>query len=75
MSRIDRGLIKTLAFVFAWQATMLLALLWFAARAHGGSLTIMIDEFDEAGVEYLLWLVVTPLVTLGLYYVVEEEVS
>jgi hypothetical protein len=75
MSRIDRGLIKTLAFVFTWQVTMLVAILWFGARANGGTLTIMIDEFDEAGVEYLLWLVVTPLVTLGLYYVVEEEVS
>jgi hypothetical protein len=69
---VPRGLIKTLAFVFAWQATMLLALLWFGARAHGGSLTIMIDEFGEAEIEYLLWVVLTPFLTLGLYYFVEE---
>lgn len=70
---VSRGLIKTLAFAVAWQCAMLLMLLWFAALANGGTLTIMINEFGEAGIEYVLWLIVTPLLTLGLYYILEEE--
>ena len=69
---LDRSLVKTL-FVFEAAALSLLMMhLWFAAYTSGGSLTITVDRYGEARLEYVLWLVLTPILVLGLHYVVAD---
>ncbi|WP_135806343.1 hypothetical protein [Halorussus marinus] len=47
-------------------------LAWWLAFHNGGTVRIDVTAFGELWLEYLLWLVVTPLITLGLYYYVER---
>jgi len=47
-------------------------LAWWLAFQNGGSVRIDITVFGEMWVEYLLWLFVTPLITLGVYYYLER---
>jgi hypothetical protein len=71
---VDRSLIKTLALFEATALSLLVIMMWFAAFANDGTVTLYIDRFGEAGVEYLMWLVLTPILVLGLhYYMVDED--
>jgi len=45
--------------------------LWFLASLQGGTLTISVDAFGERWAEYVLWLVLTPILVLGLHYTLE----
>lgn len=66
---------RLLAIVALFEAFSLAVLLingWFVAMLNGGSVTVSIDAFGEMWVEYVLWLVLTPVLLLGLHYAVEE---
>jgi bacteriorhodopsin len=44
---------------------------WFLASPQGGSVTFTVDAFGERWAAYLLWLVLTPVLVLGLHYTLE----
>lgn len=48
-------------------------LVWWLAFREGGQLYLRIDMFGEMWVEYLLWVIVTPLITLAMYYYLKQE--
>lgn len=48
--------------------SVILVNLWFMALRNGGRVTLHVDLFGEMRVEYVLWLVLTPVLTLGLHY-------
>jgi len=68
----DRSLMKTLAVFEMAALSLLLAQVWFLALANGGRVTIAIDAYGEAGLEFVLWLVLTPVLVLGLHYYVVD---
>lgn len=58
--------------VFEAFSLALLALnIWFFVSLQGGSVTLSVDAFDERWAEYVLWLVLTPILVLGLHYTLE----
>ena len=46
--------------------------IWYLARLNGQSITLRINAYGEMWVEYVLWLVLTPVLVLGLHYTVEQ---
>lgn len=48
-------------------------LVWWLAFQQGGRVTIDVNVVGEMWLEYLLWLVLTPLVTLSMYYYLRGE--
>lgn len=70
---VSRSLIKTLAVFEMAGLSLVLILLWFAALGNGGSVTVTIAQFDEAYVEFVLWLLLTPVLALGLHYYLVED--
>jgi len=49
--------------------------LWYLAFLNGSSVTIQINSYGEMWVEYVLWLILTPILVLGLHYTIEEVQS
>ena len=48
-------------------------LVWWLALRKGGQLQLSIKMFGEMWIEYLLWVIVTPLITLAMYYYLKQE--
>lgn len=67
-----RRLIAVLAIFEAFALSLCMMNLWYLAFLNGGTVTISINSYGEMWPEYLLWLVVTPILVLGLHYAVEE---
>lgn len=67
-----RTFIKVLGIVWAVALALILTNAWFLAMLNGGSVTIYIDLFNEMWPEYVMWFIVWPVITLALYYFIED---
>lgn len=67
-----KRLLMIIAIFEAFSLSFLVLNLWFLAFLNGDSVSIQINAFGEMWPEYLLWLVLTPILVLGLHYTVEE---
>jgi uncharacterized membrane protein len=48
-------------------------LVWWLAFQEGGQIWLNINIFGELWLEYVLWVVVTSLITLAMYYYLKQE--
>lgn len=48
-------------------------LVWWLAFRNGGRVTVDVTVAGEMWLEFLLWLVLTPLITLSMYYYLRGE--
>lgn len=48
-------------------------LAWWLAFHQGGRLVIDVNFAGEMWIEYLLWAVITPLITLSMFYYLKQE--
>jgi len=67
-----KRLITVIAVFEAFSLSIVLMNVWFVAMLNGGTMRLSIDAYGEMWAEYVLWLVLTPVLLLGLYYVLEE---
>lgn len=65
--------IEVLGIFSMFALSVVVYLLWWLAFREGGQLRLRIDMFGEMWVEYVLWIIVTPLITLALYYYLKQE--
>lgn len=63
-----RRLVALLALFEMATLSIVTANVWFFAFRNGGRVTVHVDLFGEMWVEYVLWLVLTPVLVLGLHY-------
>lgn len=63
-----RRLVALLALFEMAALSVVLANLWFLAFRNGGRVTLHIDLFGEMWIEYVLWLLLTPVLVLGFHY-------
>lgn len=68
-----RQLVEVLGIFTMFGFTVFAYLTWFLAFLSGGRAWIHVNVVGEMYVEYLLWLVVTALVTLSFYYYLTGE--
>lgn len=74
MSKAEtRQLVEVLGVFTMFGFTVFAYLAWFLAFVSGGRTWISINIVGEMYVEYLLWIVVTAIVTLSFYYYLTEE--
>lgn len=66
-----KRLIAIVAVFEAFGLAFLALNLWFFASVQGGSVTVAVDAFGERWAEYVLWLVLTPVLVLGLHYTLD----
>lgn len=67
-----KRLVAVAALFEAFSLSILFINGWFVAMLNGGSVTVSIDAFGEMWFEYVLWLVLTPVLLLGFHYLLEE---
>lgn len=67
-----KQLLALIAVFEAFALSLFLLNIWYIAFLNGQSITLHVDTFGEAWIEYLLWLVITPILVLGLHYTIEE---
>jgi len=65
--------IEILGIFSMFALSIVVYLLWWLAFREGGQLNLSINLFGEMWVEYVLWIVITPLITLALYYYLKQE--
>ena len=65
--------IEILGIFSMFAMSVVVYLLWWLAFREGGQLRLTIEMFGEMWLEYLLWVVVTPLITLSMYYYLKQE--
>lgn len=65
--------IEILGIFSMFALSVVVYLVWWVAFRAGGQLHLRIDMFGEMWVEYLLWVIVTPLITLAMYYYLKQE--
>lgn len=74
---IDKGTIKEfieiLGIFLMFGLSVVTYLVWWLAFREGGAVSIRVDLIGEMWVEYVLWIVITPLITLSLYYYLKQE--
>lgn len=70
---IDRRLVKRLAVFEALGLALITATIWTAAHANGGTITLDITQFGERWVELAVWVLLTPILVLGLHYSIEDS--
>ena len=68
-----KELIEVLGIFSMFALSVVVYLVWWLAFREGGQLRLSIDLFGEMWVEYLLWIVVTPVITLAMYYYLKQE--
>lgn len=67
-----KRLVTVIAVFEAFSLAVVFINVWFVAMLNGGSMRIAIDAYGEMWVEYVLWLVLTPILVVGFYYALEE---
>lgn len=68
-----RKFIKVLGVVWAAAIALIMTNMWFLALMNGGMVEIYINLFNEMWPEYIMWFIVWPVITLALYYVIEDN--
>jgi len=69
---VVKRLISLIAVFEAFALSVFMINIWYLALLNGQSITLRIDAYGEMWVEYVLWLVLTPVLVLGLHYTVEQ---
>lgn len=62
---MSRSLVEVLAVFMMFALSLGLYLVWFLAFLNGGEVTVIIDQYGEMWLEYLMWVVVTAVITIG----------
>lgn len=65
-------LIKLFAILFTAGHTLLLAMAWFLAYFNNDTTIIYINNYGEKYPELALWIVATPIVLIGLAFIVQD---
>ena len=68
-----RELVEVLGVFIMFAFTLFAYLAWFLAFVSGGRAYIHVNVIGEMYVEYLIWIVVTAIVTLSFYYYLTGE--
>lgn len=68
-----RELIEILGIFSMFGLSVFVYLVWWLAFQRGGRIWVEINTFGEMWFEYALWLIVTPLITLSMYYYLKPE--
>jgi len=71
--RTLKELIEILGIFSMFGLSVFVYLVWWVAFKHGGDVWLRVNVFGEMWFEYLLWMVVTPLITLAMYYYLKQE--
>lgn len=67
-----KRLVTVIAVFEAFSLAVVFINVWFVAMLNGGTMRIAIDAYGEMWLEYVLWLVLTPVLVVGFYYTLEE---
>lgn len=67
-----KRLVTVIAVFEAFSLAIIFINVWFVAMLNGGTMRIAIDAYGEMWFEYVLWLVLTPVLVVGFYYALEE---
>jgi uncharacterized membrane protein len=67
-----KRLVTVIAVFEAFSLAIIFINVWFVAMLNGGTMRIAIDAYGEMWLEYVLWLVLTPVLVVGFYYALEE---
>ncbi|MFC4357765.1 hypothetical protein ACFO0N_07360 [Halobium salinum] len=68
-----KELIEVLGIFSMFGMSVFTYLVWWVAFKQGGTIQLHIDFFGEMWFEYVLWMVVTPVITLAMYYYLKGE--
>lgn len=68
-----KEIIEILGIFSMFALSVFVYLVWWLAFKEGGQIWLKINVFGEMWVEYALWVVVTPLITLAMYYYLKQE--
>lgn len=68
-----KRVIETVGYFLAVTLSLVFGHVFLIAITSGGSVTIAVDQFGEMYPEFVLWLVMTPLIMLGLAYHLERR--
>lgn len=70
-SSYNRRFIAFVAITFAFVISLLFMQLFLWAYAHDYTIGIAINEFNEATIELVMFLVLYPIITVGVFYAIE----
>lgn len=65
--------IEVLGIFLMFTLSVFVYLVWWLAFKQGGEIWLRINVFGEMWLEYVLWSIVTPIITLSLYYYLKDE--
>ena len=68
-----RELIEVLGIFAMFGLSVFVYLAWWVAFQHGGEVWFQINALGEMWFEYLLWMIVTPIITLAMYYYLKRD--
>ncbi|WP_135855035.1 hypothetical protein [Halorussus salinus] len=68
-----KEVIEILGIFSMFALSVFVYLVWWLAFYQGGQVSLQINVFEEMWFEYVLWLIVTPLITLSMYYYLKED--
>lgn len=71
--RTLKEFIEILGIFSMFAMSVVVYLVWWLAFRAGGKLSLHVNLFGEMWIEYLLWVIVTPLITLAMYYYLKQE--
>lgn len=74
MVPLSRAFVRDLAVIWAFGLALLSFLIWLGAFAHGGRITVRINDYGEMWPELAMWIVVLPVLAVGLHYYLETVV-
>lgn len=63
---MDRRVVQDLAILWTFGLSVLLCAVWWTAAFQGGTTTVHVDAYGEMFLEFLVWLVVSPVIAVGL---------
>lgn len=63
---IDRQFIELLAIIWMTGFSLILGLIWAVAFLNGGKIVVSINQYGELWPEFLLWILITIIITVGL---------
>lgn len=69
---ISRDDIEVLAIAWMFGFSLLIYLVWVLAYLNDGTVTVVIDMFGEMPLEFALWLIVIPVLAVGLHNYLED---
>jgi len=62
---MSRSPIEVTAVFLMFALSIALYIIWFLAFLNDGTLTVSINDYSEMWIEYVLWVLVTAIITIG----------